>query len=141
LPVTIECCEKNLGVPRHISRFILPLAATINMDGSALFQAVATVFIAQALGVDLTAAQYGIIFGATLVGGVGTAPVPGASMVMMIMVLSMVGLQVEGIALIIGVDRILNMCRATVNAIGDAVIAVLLSGFPAGDEAVEEVAA
>jgi len=141
LPVTIECCEKNLGVPRHISRFILPLAATINMDGSALFQAVATVFIAQALGVDLTAAQYGIIFGATLVGGVGTAPVPGASMVMMIMVLSMVGLPVEGIALIIGVDRILNMCRATVNAIGDAVIAVLLSGYPAGDEAVEEVAA
>lgn len=131
LPVTIECCEKNLGVPRHISRFVLPLAATINMDGSALFQAAATVFIAQALGVDLTAAQYGILFGATMIGGVGTAPVPGASMVMMVMVLTMVGLPVEGLALIIGVDRIVNMCRATVNAVGDSVIAVLLSGYPA----------
>lgn len=134
LPLTIECSEKNLGVPKRVSRLVLPLATTVNMDGSALFQSVAVVFIAQALGVELQVAQYAILFGTALIGGIGTAPVPGSSMVMLVMVLSSVGLPVEGLALIIGVDRILNMCRSTLNTVGDAVIAVLLSkGENTGD--------
>lgn len=127
LPVTLECCEKNLGVPPRIARFVLPLAATVNMDGSSMFQAVAAVFIAQALGVELEASQYAVLFGACLVGGIGTAPVPGSGLVMLVMVLGAIGLPAGGIALVIGVDRIVNMCRATVNTIGDAVVAVLLS--------------
>ncbi len=134
LPVTLECCEKNLGVPPRIARFVIPLGATINMDGSSLFQSVATLFIAQSLGVELDAAQYATVLGACLVAGIGTAPVPGSGLVMLVMVLTAVGLPVEGLALVIGVDRLVNMCRATVNAIGDSVIAVLLARFGEGGE-------
>ncbi len=136
LPVTIECCEKNLGVPPRIARFVVPLGTTVNMDGSSLFQAVAAVFIAQALGVELAAADYALLVGTCLVAGIGTAPVPGSGLVMLAMVLSALEIPVEGLALIIGVDRIVNMCRATVNAIGDSVVAVLLARF--GDEDDEE---
>jgi Na+/H+-dicarboxylate symporter len=128
LPVTIECCEKNLGVPRRVARFVLPVATTLNMDGSALFQAVATLFIAQVFGVDLSWGQVVLLFGITLFSAIGTAPVPGSSLVMLVMVLTTLDLPVEGLGLVVGVDRVLNMCRSTVNAVGDAVIAVLLSG-------------
>lgn len=141
LPVTLECCEKNLGVPPRIARFVLPLATTINMDGSSMYQAVAAVFIAQALGVALGAADYAVIFGACLVGGVGTAPVPGSGLVMLMMVLSAAGLPAEGLALVIGVDRLVNMCRSTVNAVGDAVVAVILSNSKADAEPPDKTAA
>lgn len=127
LPVTMEVTEKNLGVSEEISAFVLPLGATINMDGTALYQAVAAVFIAQALGMDLgLTAQLQIILTATLA-SIGTAPVPGAGIVMLVVVLESVGVPTAGIALILGVDRILDMCRTVVNVTGDMVVATAIA--------------
>lgn len=123
LPVTMEVCEKRIGVSEEVSSFVLPLGATINMDGTALYQAVAAVFIAQALGLglDLTA-QLQIILTAVLA-SIGTAAVPGAGIIMLVIILETVGVPTAGIALILGVDRILDMCRTTVNVTGDAAVA------------------
>ncbi|MER3524379.1 MAG: dicarboxylate/amino acid:cation symporter [Ignavibacteria bacterium] len=121
LPVNMEACEKNLGVPKHIASFVLPLGATVNMDGTAMYQAVATVFIAQVYGIDLgLGAQLTIILTAVLA-SIGTAPVPGVGIVMLIIVLRSVHVPEEGIALILGVDRFLDMCRTVLNVSGDAV--------------------
>jgi len=123
LPVTMEMCEKNLGVSEEVSSFVLPLGATINMDGTALYQAVAAVFIAQALGLELTlTAQLQIILTAVLA-SIGTAAVPGAGIIMLVIILETVGVPTAGIALILGVDRILDMCRTAVNVTGDAAVA------------------
>jgi len=114
LPVTIERCENHLGVSKEITSFVLPLGATINMDGTSLYQAVAAVFIAQAFGYDLDlAAQLTIVLTATLA-SIGAAAVPGAGMVMLVIVLSAIGIEPEGIALIFAVDRILDMLRTVV---------------------------
>ncbi len=127
LPVNMEACEKNLGVPKHITSFVLPLGATINMDGTSMYQAVATVFIAQVYGIDLDlGAQLTIIFTAVLA-SIGTAPVPGVGIVMLIIVLRSVHVPEEGIALILGVDRFLDMCRTVLNVSGDAVVAVIMA--------------
>jgi Na+/H+-dicarboxylate symporter len=126
LPVTMEVVEKDLGVSEEITSFVLPLGATVNMDGTALYQAVATVFIAQTLGLglDLTA-QLTIVFTAVLA-SIGTAAVPSAGIVMLVIILEAVGVPSQGIALIIGVDRILDMLRTVTNITGDAAVALVV---------------
>ena len=127
LPVTMERCEEHLGVSKEVSSFVLPLGATINMDGTSLYQAVAAVFIAQAFGYDLDlAAQLTIVLTATLA-SIGAAAVPGAGMVMLVIVLSAIGIDPEGIALIFAVDRILDMIRTVVNVTGDATVATVVA--------------
>jgi len=127
LPVTLERVEQNLGVSGDVAGFVLPLGATINMDGTSLYQAVATVFIAQAFGVPLDFGdQLTIVLTATLA-SIGSAGVPGAGMVMLVVVLESVGLDPAGIALIMAVDRILDMARTVVNVSGDAMVAVLVA--------------
>lgn len=127
LPVTMERCEEKLGISKEISSFVLPLGATINMDGTSLYQAVAAVFIAQAFGYDLDlSSQLTIVLTATLA-SIGAAAVPGAGMVMLVIVLSSVGIDPAGIALIFAVDRILDMFRTVVNVTGDATIATIIN--------------
>jgi proton glutamate symport protein len=127
LPVTMERVQKNLGVEDEVASFVLPIGATINMDGTSLYQAVAAVFIAQALGMDLTfAQQITIVLTATLA-SIGAAGVPGAGLIMLVIVLQSVQVPVEGIALILGVDRILDMCRTIVNVTGDAAVSVVVA--------------
>ena len=127
LPVTMERCEEKLGISNEISSFVLPLGATINMDGTSLYQAVAAVFIAQAFGYDLDlSSQLTIVLTATLA-SIGAAAVPGAGMVMLVIVLSSVGIDPAGIALIFAVDRILDMFRTVVNVTGDATIAAIIN--------------
>ncbi len=127
LPVTMERAEKNLGVSEEVSSFVLPLGATINMDGTALYQAVAAVFIAQTLGMNLDlGAQLTIILTAVLA-SIGTAAVPGAGIIMLVIILESVNVPSAGIALILGVDRILDMCRTVTNVTGDATVAVTVA--------------
>ncbi len=127
LPVTMERCEDELGVSEEVSSFVLPLGATINMDGTALYQAVAAVFIAQTLGMDLTlGAQVTIVLTAVLA-SIGTAAVPGAGIIMLVIILEAIGVPSQGIALILGVDRILDMMRTTINVTGDASVAVFIA--------------
>ena len=126
LPVTMDRCENNLGISKEVSSFVLPLGATINMDGTSLYQAVAAVFIAQAFGYDLDlSSQLTIVLTATLA-SIGAAAVPGAGMVMLVIVLSSVGIDPEGIALIFAVDRILDMLRTVVNVTGDAAVSMIV---------------
>ena len=126
LPLNMECTRK-LGVPKEVSSFVLPLGATINMDGTAIYQGVCAVFIASCYGIDLTFGQMiSIVLTATLA-SIGTAGVPGAGMVMLAMVLTSVGLPVDGIALVAGVDRIFDMGRTTLNITGDASCTVIVS--------------
>ncbi len=127
LPVTMERVEEHLGVNRQVSSFVLPIGATINMDGTSLYQAVAAVFIAQAFGMDLDfATQLGIISTATLA-SIGSAAVPGAGMVMLVIVLGQAGIPEAGLALIFAVDRPLDMVRTTVNVTGDASVSMLVA--------------
>ena len=127
LPVTMERVEEKLGVSEEVSSFVLPLGATINMDGTALYQAVAAVFIAQTLGMDLTlAAQLTIVLTAVLA-SIGTAAVPGAGIIMLVIILEAVGVPSAGIALILGVDRILDMLRTVTNITGDAAVATAVA--------------
>ena len=127
LPVTMERVEKNLGVGEEVSSFVLPVGATINMDGTSLYQAVAAVFIAQALGMDLTIAQQLTIVLTATAASIGAAGVPGAGIIMLVIVLQSVQVPVEGIALILGVDRILDMARTAVNVTGDAAVSVAVA--------------
>lgn len=127
LPVTMERCEEELGVSEEVSSFVLPLGATINMDGTALYQAVAAVFIAQTLGMDLSlGAQLTIVLTAVLA-SIGTAAVPGAGVIMLVIILEAISVPSAGIALILGVDRILDMLRTVTNVTGDASVAVAVA--------------
>lgn len=127
LPITMRNTEDNLGVPRSITSFVLPLGATINMDGTALYQGVCALFIAQVYGVELTfAQQITVIISATLA-SIGTAGVPGAGFIMLTMVLQSVGLPLEASALIAGIDRILDMIRTSINIVGDASCSVVVA--------------
>lgn len=127
LPVTMDRAENHAGVDEEVSSFVLPIGATINMDGTSLYQAVAAVFIAQALGLDLSIMQQlAIVFTATAA-SIGTAGVPGAGIIMLVIVLQAVEVPVQGIALILGVDRILDMCRTALNITGDAAVAVAVA--------------
>ncbi len=127
LPVTMECVEEHLGVDEEVASFVLPIGATINMDGTSLYQAVAAVFIAQTFGMELSfVAQLGIIVTATLA-SIGSAAVPGAGMVMLVIVLGQAGIPEAGLALIFAIDRPLDMCRTTVNVTGDAAVAMIVA--------------
>jgi Na+/H+-dicarboxylate symporter len=127
LPVTMDICEKRLGVPNKIASFVLPLGTTVNMDGTALYQAVAAVFIAQVYGFDLNLTQQLTIVLTAALAAIGTAPVPGIGLIMLIIVLKSIGVPEEGIALIIGVDRILDMCRTVPNVIADSLACVVIA--------------
>ena len=127
IPVTLNTVQKRLGVDKAIASFTVPFGATINMDGTAIMQGVATVFIASVYAVDLTILDYlSVILTATLA-SIGTAGVPGVGLIMLTMVLTQVGLPVEGVALIIGIDRLLDMMRTSVNITGDSMVSILTS--------------
>jgi Na+/H+-dicarboxylate symporter len=123
LPVTMKCVENNLGVSEEVSSFVLPLGATINMDGTSIHQGVSAVFIAQAFGVALSIEQQLTILMTAVLASIGTAAVPGAGIIMLIIVLQSVGLDPAGLALILAVDRPLDMLRTAVNITGDTVVA------------------
>ena len=127
LPVTMERCEEELGVSEEVSSFVLPLGATINMDGTALYQAVAALFIAQTLNMSLDIGAQLTIVLTTVLASIGTAAVPGAGIVMLVIILEAVSVPSAGIALILGVDRILDMVRTTINVTGDATVAVIIA--------------
>ena len=129
LPVTMKRCEKDLGVSEEISSFVLPLGATINMDGTALYQGVAAVFIAQAIGMDLTFADQFTIVATAVLASIGTAAVPGAGIIMLIIILEAINVPSQGIALILGVDRILDMIRTATNVTGDATVACAMDSL------------
>jgi proton glutamate symport protein len=127
LPVNMRACENNLGVPKRITSFVLPLGATINMDGTSMYQAVAAVFIAQVYGFDLDLSQQLTILLTAVLASIGTAPVPGVGIIMLIIVLRSVNIPEEGIALILGIDRLLDMARTVLNIAGDAAVATVIA--------------
>jgi Na+/H+-dicarboxylate symporter len=128
LPVTFDCVENNLGVSKKVTGFVLPLGATINMDGTALYQGVAAIFISQVYGFDLDIYQQLTIVFTAVLASIGTAPVPGVGIIMLVMILQSVNIPPEGIALILGVDRILDMIRTITNITGDAAVCVTVAG-------------
>jgi DAACS family dicarboxylate/amino acid:cation (Na+ or H+) symporter len=123
LPTTLRVAEENLKLPRHVSRFVLTAGASMNQNGTALFEGVTVLFLAQLFGVDLTLGQQAVVMVICVLGGIGTAGIPGASLPVVAMMMAMYDVPPEGLALIMGVDRILDMCRTTVNVIGDLVVA------------------
>jgi Na+/H+-dicarboxylate symporter len=127
LPVTLDSVEKRAGVSNRVSSFVLPLGATINMDGTALYECVAVIFIAQAYGIDLSMGLQFLIVTTALLTSVGVAGVPAASLVAIVVILSAAGFPAEGIGLILAVDRILDMCRTTVNVFSDSCGAVIIA--------------
>jgi Na+/H+-dicarboxylate symporter len=127
LPVTMECVEENVGIPKSISSFVLPIGATVNMDGTSMFEGVAVVFLAQLHFIDLTIAQQLTIVFTAAAASIGSAAVPSAGLIMMIMVLQSVGLNPAWVAIIFPVDRILDMCRTVVNVTGDMVVSTLIA--------------
>ena len=133
LPVTIECMEERAHVPRRVTSFVLPIGANVNTDGSALYECVVVMFIAQAYGVDLSAAQQFVVVLGALLTGIGIAGIPSASLVGIAVILGAVGLPLEGIGLVLAVDRILDMCRTTVNVFGDSCGAVVVGRLTGED--------
>ena len=127
MPVTLRAVTDNVGVDNSVASFTVPLGATINMDGTAIMQGVATVFIAQAYNIDLGLEAFLMVILTATLASVGTAAVPGVGLVMLVMVLNQVGLPVEGIGLIIGVDRLLDMCRTAVNVAGDGAVSTVVA--------------
>jgi Na+/H+-dicarboxylate symporter len=127
IPVTLNTLERRLGVDNSVASFTVPLGATINMDGTAIMQGVATVFIANVYGVDLSLADYLVVILTATLASIGTAAVPSAGLIMLTMVLGQVGLPVEGIGLIIGIDRLLDMMRTAVNVCGDSAVTCLVA--------------
>lgn len=134
LPITMTAVEENLGIRKDTAKFVLPLGATINMDGTALYESVAAIFIAQAYGIDLGIGQQVIIFMTASLAAIGAAAIPGAGLITMSIVLGAVGLPLEGIGLILAVDRLLDMFRTTVNVFGDAVGTIVVDSFLSDDE-------
>jgi len=127
LPVSMRCAQENMGISKSISSFVQPLGATINMDGGAIYQGMVSVFVAQILGVDLTIGQQLAILFTALLASVGTAGVPGASLIMLSMTLTSVGLPIEGIGIVAGVDRLLAIARILPNIAGDAAVALVIA--------------
>jgi len=134
LPITLECVEKNAGVSNKTSSFVLPLGATINMDGTALYECVAAMFIAQAYGLDLSYSQQFLIVITALVTSIGVAGIPAASLVAISIILTTIGLPLEGIGLILAVDRVLDMCRTSVNVFSDSCGAVIIARTEGEDQ-------
>ena len=133
LPVTKECVEDNIGVSNQVSSFVIPLGATINMDGTALYQGVAAIFIAQIYGMDLTLGDQATIVTSATLASVGAAGVPGAGMITLAMVLTAIGVPTEGLALVLGVDRLLDMFRTSVNVVGDSAVTSLMARLEGED--------
>ncbi|GAB2646478.1 dicarboxylate/amino acid:cation symporter [Vibrio panuliri] len=127
IPVTMETAQHRMGVKNRVSSFTVPLGATVNMDGTAIMQGVATAFIAQAFNIDLTMTDYLMVIMTATLASIGTAGVPGVGLVMLAMVLNQVGLPLEGIALIMGVDRLLDMIRTAVNITGDSAVTIIVA--------------
>ncbi len=128
LPLTMERTQKHLGVSEEVSSFVLPVGVTINMDGTSCYQAVAAVFLAQVLGLDLTFGQMLLILATATISSIGTPGIPGGSIVMLMIVLDSVGIPIEGLALILGIDRPLDMLRTVVNVTGDMTVASVVEG-------------
>lgn len=127
LPISMKNVQQNLGVSEHVSSFVLPLGATINMDGTAIYQGVCALFVAQAFGIDLSfTEQLGIVLTATLA-SIGTAGVPGAGLIMLSMVLTSAGLPIEGIGLVAGIDAVLDMARTSINVTGDMAVSAVIA--------------
>ncbi|MES1926622.1 dicarboxylate/amino acid:cation symporter [Salinisphaera sp. T31B1] len=126
LPVSLRCAQDNLGVSRGVASFVLPVGATINMDGTAIYQGVVALFIAQMMGIDLSWTDYGMIILTGTLASIGTAGVPGAGLVMLSIVLSQVGLPLEAIGMVAAIDRILDMARTSVNVAGDLMVTTLV---------------
>lgn len=139
LPINMECVE-NMGASKEVSSFVLPLGATINMDGTAIYQGVCAIFIASCYGIHLTLPQMLTMILTATLASIGTAGVPGAGMVMLAMVLASVGLPVDGIALVAGVDRIFDMGRTVVNITGDASCCIIVSNMERKKDAKREIA-
>jgi Na+/H+-dicarboxylate symporter len=133
LPVTIECMEERAGVPRRVTSFVLPIGANVNTDGSALYECVVVMFIAQAYGIQLDFTQQFVVVLGALLTGIGIAGIPSASLVGIAVILGAVGLPLEGIGLVLAVDRILDMCRTTVNVLGDSCCAVVVGRLSGED--------
>ena len=131
LPVNMKNCQEKLGVSREVTSFVLPLGATLNMDGTAIYMGVCSVFIANVFNVPLTFEQMGLIVLTGTIASIGTAGVPGAGLIMLAMVLQSVGLPLEGLALVAGIDRVLDMFRTTVNITGDAAVAIAINKMEA----------
>lgn len=127
MPITIDCVENKMNTNKEVSGFVLPLGATINMDGTALYQGVAAVFIAQVYGFDLSIYQQLTVVLTAVLASIGTAPVPGVGIIMLVMILNAINIPAQGIALILGVDRILDMIRTITNVTGDAAVAVSIA--------------
>ena len=127
IPITLENLKKNFNVKEKIASFTVPLGATINMDGTAIMQGVATIFISNAYGLELTFVDFINVILTSTLASIGTAGVPGVGIIMLGMVLSQVGLPLEGIALIMGVDRFLDMLRTTVNVSGDSMVSIVIN--------------
>jgi DAACS family dicarboxylate/amino acid:cation (Na+ or H+) symporter len=127
LPTSLMVAEENLHLPSHVSRFVLTLGSTANQNGTALFEGVTVLFLAQFYGVDLTLAQQVSVAFICVLGGIGTAGVPAGSIPVVVMILGMIGVPAEGIGMILGVDRFLDMCRTTLNVTGDLAAAVVVS--------------
>ncbi|ADU30537.1 dicarboxylate/amino acid:cation symporter [Evansella cellulosilytica] len=134
LPVTMKNTQENLGVSKSTSSFVLPLGATINMDGTAIYQGIAVMFVAQYFGIELTFAQILTVVLIATLASIGTAGVPGAGLVMLTMVLTAINLPLEGIALVAGIDRILDMMRTSVNVVGDASASVVVDASEEKDD-------
>ncbi|MDZ4350190.1 MAG: dicarboxylate/amino acid:cation symporter [Xanthomonadaceae bacterium] len=140
LPTTLKVAEENLGVPRRVSRFVCTLGATANMNGTALFEGITVLFLAQFFGVELSLVQQTIVLMMCILGGIGAAGVPGGSLPVIAMILAMFGIPPEGIGLILGVDRLLDMCRTTVNVGGDLVGAVVIARSEGRAESLQQAA-
>lgn len=144
LPTSLQVADE-LGLPRHVSRFVLTAGATMNQNGTALFEGVTVLFLAQIYGVELSVAQQALLLSVCVLAGIGTAGVPAGSLTVMVVVLGLVGVPAEGVGLLLGVDRLLDMCRTTVNVGGDLVVAALVSrgeeGASDGDHAPNQASA
>ncbi len=138
LPVTMRCLEKNLKVPKRVTDFVLPLGATVNMDGTALYEAMAAMFVAQAYGIDLSIGEQVIVFLTANLAAIGAAGIPGAGLITLVLVLNAVGLPLEGLGIILAVDRILDMFRTATNVTGDGAVALIVGAkMPLGPEDTE----
>jgi DAACS family dicarboxylate/amino acid:cation (Na+ or H+) symporter len=127
LPTSLKVAEENLGLPRHVSRFVLTVGSTANQNGTALFEGVTVLFLAQFYGVELSLGQQLLVMAICILGGIGTAGVPAGSLPVVAMILGQVGVPIEGIGVILGVDRFLDMCRTTLNVTGDLAAAVVVA--------------
>ena len=140
LPTALRVAEHNLKLPRRVSRFVLTIGATANQNGTAMFEGVTVIFLAQFFGVELTLWQQITVMLVCILGGIGTAGVPAGSLPVVALILAMVGIRPEAIAIVLGVDRFLDMCRTTLNVTGDLVAAQVISAGEPEEERAEGVA-